>query len=99
MEDRRKALICYIEIRTLRHGLWTHVASRKHSPEKVFFAGENELMLYGTVKYVLKADLGKEVEVPWAGRVVFEEDDGNKMKFYQVYLVSLLSLEGGGDLG
>ena len=51
-------------------------------------------MLYGTVKYVLKADAeGKEVEVPWAGRVVFDLGDGNgsgedvKMKFYQVYLV------------
>lgn len=48
-------------------------------------------MLYGTVKYVLKADLEREVEVPWAGRVVFEEGDGNRMKFYQVYLVSFSS--------
>ena len=45
-------------------------------------------MLYGTVKYVLKADLEKEVEVPWAGRVVFENQGKLRMKFYQVYLVS-----------
>lgn len=24
-------------------------------------------MLYGTVRYVLKAEPGREVEVPWAG--------------------------------
>ena len=53
-------------------------------------------MLYGTVKYVLKADAeGKEVEVPWAGRVVFDLGSGSgagedvKMKFYQVYLVCI----------
>ena len=44
-------------------------------------------MLYGTVRYILRADTGNEVEVPWAGRVVFSLEDGVKMKFYQVYLV------------
>ncbi|KAI9045686.1 uncharacterized protein KD926_006987 [Aspergillus affinis] len=76
------------EILSLRHGLWTHVASRKHFPERIFFGGAHELMLFGTVKYVLKA-AGKEVEVPWAGRVVFDDRDGTeglKMRFYQVYL-------------
>ncbi|EAW08202.1 uncharacterized protein ACLA_029300 [Aspergillus clavatus NRRL 1] len=38
------------EIRALRHGLWTHVAARKHAPSKIFFGGPRELMLYGTVK-------------------------------------------------
>ncbi|GFF29888.1 hypothetical protein IFM51744_00977 [Aspergillus udagawae] len=76
------------EILNLRHGLWTHVASRKHSPQKIYFGGERELMLYGTVRYVLKAEPGREVEVPWAGRVVFDDNDGERlrMKFYQVYL-------------
>ncbi|OJK02797.1 hypothetical protein ASPACDRAFT_113135 [Aspergillus aculeatus ATCC 16872] len=78
------------EIRTLRHGLWTHVASRKHTPERVYFGGEGELMLYGTVKYVLRNDPGNEVEVPWAGRVVFGGEDTEegdlRMRFYQVYL-------------
>lgn len=54
-------------------------------------------MLYGTVKYILKADLENEVTVPWAGRVVFENQadspDGKlRMKFYQVYLVCFSSL-------
>lgn len=61
--------------------------SRKHFPTKVYFGGERELMLYGTVRYVLKADPENEVEVPWAGRVVFDEKE-LKMRFYQVYLVS-----------
>ncbi|KAL2002917.1 hypothetical protein VTN02DRAFT_5571 [Thermoascus thermophilus] len=76
------------EIRTLRHGLWTHVAQRKHTPEKIYFGGPNELMLHGKVAYVLKAS-GNEVVVPWAARVefAFDESGGNpKMKFYQVYL-------------
>ena len=49
-------------------------------------------MLYGTVRYVLRKDVeaGKEdeIEVPWAGRVVFDEKV-EKMRFYQVYLVCL----------
>lgn len=50
-------------------------------------------MLYGTVRYVLRKDVeaGKpdeEVEVPWAGRVVFDEKV-EKMRFYQVYLVCI----------
>lgn len=49
-------------------------------------------MLYGTVRYVLKAEPGREVEVPWAGRVVFEDDDDKlRMRFYQVYLVGFFS--------
>ncbi|KAI9375726.1 hypothetical protein BJX61DRAFT_539597 [Aspergillus egyptiacus] len=78
------------EIRALRHGLWTHVASRKHFPERIYFGGDNELMLYGSVRYVLRRDPGNEVEVPWAGRVVFDVKEGGeggvKMRFYQVYL-------------
>ncbi|KAJ9298501.1 hypothetical protein DTO271G3_3468 [Paecilomyces variotii] len=78
----------YDEILALRHGLWTHVASRKHTPVKIFFGGENELMLHGKVLYTLKAT-GNQVEVPWAGRVEFAFDEAGanpKMKFYQVYL-------------
>lgn len=83
-----KKAVGHDEIRTLRHGLWTHVASRRHYPTKVFFGGEDEVMLYGTVRYVLRADAeGNEVEVPWAGRVVFAVDGGEvRMRFYQVYL-------------
>ncbi|CAL5867338.1 uncharacterized protein PFLUO_LOCUS1553 [Penicillium psychrofluorescens] len=77
------------EILPLRHGLWTHVASRHHTAERIFFGGPNEIMLYGRVKYMLKADASKEVVIPWAGRVVFapeKEGEGVKMQFYQVYL-------------
>ncbi|KAJ5994218.1 hypothetical protein N7451_009942 [Penicillium sp. IBT 35674x] len=76
-------------IRTIRHGLWTHVASRKHTPTRIFFGGENEIMLYGGVNYRLKADPENDVYVPWAGRVVFapqQESEDIKMHFYQVYL-------------
>ncbi|KAJ5924232.1 hypothetical protein N7466_008419 [Penicillium verhagenii] len=76
-------------IRPLRHGLWTHVASRKHTPTRIFFGGENEIMLYGGVNYRLKADPETDVYIPWAGRVVFapqKGDEGVKMQFYQVYL-------------
>ncbi|KAJ5724282.1 hypothetical protein N7488_002317 [Penicillium malachiteum] len=77
-------------IRTLRHGLWTHVASRKHTPTRIFFSGENEIMVYGGVNYRLKANPENDVYVPWAGRVVFdlgEKSKGEvKMQFYQVYL-------------
>ncbi|KAL4941461.1 hypothetical protein BDV06DRAFT_179840 [Aspergillus oleicola] len=74
------------EILSLRHSLWTHVASRKHMPKKIFFGGEEELMLFGTVRYVLRKDVesGTETEVEWAGRVVFGE--GGRLRFYQVYL-------------
>lgn len=49
-------------------------------------------MLYGTVKYVLKSDPEGEVEVQWAGQVVFDFAEGVRMRFYQVYLVSLFSI-------
>lgn len=78
------------EILPLRHGLWTHVASRNHTPVRIFFSGENEIMLYGGVNYRLKADPEKDVYVPWAGRAVFapqKEGEDVKMQFYQVYLV------------
>ncbi|KAG2418280.1 hypothetical protein HFD88_001381 [Aspergillus terreus] len=75
------------EILALRHGLWTHVATRAHFPARIYFGGKNELMLYGTVKYRLRADPSNEVEVPWGARVVFADDEKDlKMKFYQVYL-------------
>ncbi|KAJ5586954.1 uncharacterized protein N7459_002719 [Penicillium hispanicum] len=76
-------------ILALRHSLWTHVASRKHTPTHIFFGGENEVMLYGGVNYILKANPESDVYVPWAGRVVFApHKDGErvKMQFYQVYL-------------
>ncbi|KAJ5834863.1 hypothetical protein N7447_000889 [Penicillium robsamsonii] len=76
-------------ILTLRHGLWTHVASRRHTPVQIYFGSDDEIMLYGGVNYRLKADPDNDVYVPWAGRVVFAPQKGDediKMQFYQVYL-------------
>lgn len=82
-----------LAILALRHGLWTHVASRRHTPARIYFGGDDEIMLYGGVNYRLKANPDDEVYVPWAGRVVFaprEEGEDVKMQFYQVYLVSAM---------
>ena len=68
------------------------MASRKHSAARIFFGGENEIMLFGDVVYRLKADPETDVRVPWAGRVVFapkKEGEGVKMQYYQVYLVCI----------
>ncbi|KAJ9485665.1 hypothetical protein VN97_g7703 [Penicillium thymicola] len=77
------------EILHLRHGLWTHVASRRHTPTQIYFGGDDEIMLYGGVNYRLKATPDNDVYVPWAGRVVFAPQKGDediKIQFYQVYL-------------
>jgi hypothetical protein len=45
-----------LEILQIRKGMWAAVASRLHSPTKIFPFGpnSNELMLYGTVAYTFK---------------------------------------------
>lgn len=86
----------YDKILELRKGLWSGpIKTRKHHVKKIFpFDGEGaegkaEVMLYGFVEYGLKN--GKEIEVNWSARAVMvEEGQELKMKFYQVYLVSLL---------
>lgn len=73
--------------------MWEKVASRKHHALKIFPFGPNsdECMLYGTVKYGLKA--GGESGVEWAARAHLVKEGGRvKMDFYQVYLVSTLNL-------
>jgi|SRR5690242_3105181 len=80
------------EILALRKGMWEKVASRKHQAVKIFPFGpqSDECMLYGTVKYGLKA--GGESGLDWAARAHLMKDDGRvKMDFYQVYLVSMSS--------
>lgn len=79
------------QILSFRHGLWSGpVKTRKHSISKIYPFGDNsnEVMLYGTVDYVLKN--GKDVTVEWAGRAVLteERDEKWKMHFYQVYMDS-----------
>ncbi len=45
-----------IEILAIRKGMWTTIASRKHIPIKIFPFGNgaSEVMLFGTVSYILK---------------------------------------------
>jgi len=45
--------------------MWATVASRLHTPVKIFpfGSGADELMLYGTVKYVLKDERKAEVSL------------------------------------
>ncbi|EDU39692.1 hypothetical protein TUN199_04044 [Pyrenophora tritici-repentis] len=77
------------EIKSLREAMWEKVASRAHEPVKIFPFGPNadQVMLYGTVKYGLKA--GGESSKDWAARaqLVKDEDGHVKLNFYQVYLV------------
>jgi len=77
------------EILSIRKGLWEKVSERLHTPVKIFpfGGGSHEVMLYGTVAYVLKD--GKKAGVDWAARANMVKDDeggGWKMGFYQVYL-------------
>ncbi|KAH6672653.1 hypothetical protein F5X68DRAFT_119803, partial [Plectosphaerella plurivora] len=76
------------EIKATREAMWAKVASRKHTPTKVFPFGQNaeEVMLYGTVAFTFKAGGGAEVD--WAGRAQLEKaaDGKYRLKFYQVYL-------------
>jgi len=75
------------EILPVRKGMWIAVASRLHSPAKIFPFGpnSNEFMLFGTVAYTLKD--GRKVEVEWAGRAKLVDESGSwKMSFYQIYL-------------
>jgi len=85
-----KRVAGYNDILSLRHGLWSGpVKTRKHTLEKIFPFGNdsNEVMLYGSVDYGLKN--GKALTVEWAGRAIMvEHQDGLRMGFYQVYLVS-----------
>ncbi|KAL9075313.1 MAG: hypothetical protein Q9161_001690 [Pseudevernia consocians] len=88
------------EILSLRHRMWSAVSSRSHHPTKIFpFApvseSEAEVMLYGTVEYGFKEGGGGGEGKDWAARAVLVKDEGGglgagwKMRFYQVYLVSL----------
>jgi len=75
------------EILSLRQSMWEKVSSRAHKPVKIFPFGlsANEVMLYGTVDYVLKN--GGKVSVDWAARAHLVQDGEKvKMDFYQVYL-------------
>lgn len=69
----------------MREAIWAAVATRHHAVGKVYPGGPaGELMLFGTVDYGLKN--GKQLQTDWAGRMVFDPQNTEKMKFYQVYL-------------
>ncbi|KAG9235302.1 hypothetical protein BJ875DRAFT_504134 [Amylocarpus encephaloides] len=75
------------EILALRRSMWEKVSSRLHTPVKIFpfGAGSKELMLYGTVDYLLKD--GRKAKVDWAAKANMVKDGEKwKMEFYQVYL-------------
>jgi hypothetical protein len=77
------------EILALRKGMWEKVKSRKHTPTKIFPFGvdADEVMIYGTVEYVMKEG-DRTVNVDWAARACLVlEGEVVKMGFYQVYLV------------
>ncbi|KAL7950415.1 hypothetical protein V8C42DRAFT_340055 [Trichoderma barbatum] len=87
------------ELRTMREGMWSVVAERKHTVTKVFPGRFNdaedskacELMLHGDVSYKTKD--GNSSTIPWAGhgilRKVPDEAGEEAWKFaeYRVYLI------------
>lgn len=81
-----------IEIRKTRESMWTQVSARRHRVHNVFTTPTTDLevMFYGDVTLTFKNDT--EAVVDWSARAEIARDaDGkHKMKFYQVYLVSLL---------
>jgi hypothetical protein len=60
-------LIFLLDILQLRKGMWTTIASRLHTPHKIFpfGSGSNEVMLYGNVVYTLKD--GRKADASWLG--------------------------------
>ncbi|KAL2755431.1 hypothetical protein ACRALDRAFT_1076934 [Sodiomyces alcalophilus JCM 7366] len=76
------------EILSTREGMWENIASRKHTPAKIFPYGNNshEFMLYGDVDFTFKN--GGEGKLPWAARAELVQSPAGvwKMSFYQVYL-------------
>lgn len=72
--------------------MWEKVAKRSHKPVQIyaFGPGSDDVMLHGTVDYVLKDD--KKASSSWGARAHFAKEDGElKMNFYQVFLVSAMS--------
>lgn len=60
-------LIFLLDILQLRKGMWTTIASRLHTPHKIFpfGSGSSEVMLYGNVVYTLKD--GRKADVTCLG--------------------------------
>ncbi|KAI5479779.1 hypothetical protein MNV49_002591 [Pseudohyphozyma bogoriensis] len=73
-------------VREMRKKMWEGVVSRHHKPAQVYVFGEGEgdLMIHGTLDFGLRNG-GFVPEVGWAARMLFD-DEGKKMKLYQVWL-------------
>lgn len=68
--------------------MWSAVQSRSHIVSSVYpFSSEgSELMLHGTVDYVMKEG-GEKKRVEWAARMIFKEgEEGKKIQYYRVWL-------------
>jgi len=82
-------------VRKFRETGWEKVATRKHVCLGIFPSPSSpsiEVMTYGTVDYGLKDGSIKE-GVEWAARLVLEYVQGQpKISFYQVYVVSRISI-------
>jgi len=84
--------------------MWRAVESRLHTPRRIFVTGDEkkedghevEVMLYGEVEYGFREGAGRAA-VDWSARAILVRDaevaanEGWRMRFYQVYLVSLSS--------
>lgn len=78
-------------IRKFRETAWEKVATRKHTCKGIFPSPSNpdELMVYGVLDYGFK-DGSKKEGIEWAGRLVLDQSGASpKIKFYQVYMVSI----------
>ena len=64
-EVRVTYLMNGVEILQIRKGMWATVASRLHTPMKIFpfGAGSDEVMIYGTVAYTLKDGRRSDVSI------------------------------------
>jgi len=74
-----------------RVGGWEKVATRKHVCQGIFVSPTNpdEVMTYGTVDYGFKDGTHKS-GIEFAARLLLDQSGAEpKIKFYQVYIVSL----------
>ncbi|KAI9745891.1 MAG: hypothetical protein M1818_000572 [Claussenomyces sp. TS43310] len=75
------------EILAGRKAMWAAVASRQHTPVKIFPFGPDadEVMIHGSLVMVLKDD--RKAELDWAARAkLVKEAQSWKMGFYQVFM-------------
>lgn len=69
-----EVLSLFTEILAIRKGMWATVASRLHTPLKIFpfGSGSDEVMLFGTVAYTLKDERKATVSLLFQFAVVLK---------------------------